>query len=124
MVFLSGRGGGQWGVPVQSTPAIGLGSAGGGTAGRAQLGIVFFDWGGVGGGALSAVVDFRWWSSRGGVPRGTLEQSIGWVRGPVEVGRAGGFGAGGGSFGWTCCRVRSGWGGGHGCWFGTPVVSA
>ncbi len=40
MVFLSGRGGGQGGFPVRITPSIGLETAGGGTAGRAQLGIV------------------------------------------------------------------------------------
>jgi len=47
MVFLSGRGGGQGWFPVQITPSIGLELAGGGTAGRAQWGIVGFAVGGV-----------------------------------------------------------------------------
>jgi len=107
MVFLSGCGGGQWDFPMQSTPAIGLGSAGGGTAGLAQLGIVFIELGGAGGGALSAVVGAGWWS-RGIVPcaiRGLW--LVSGVRRHVRVGHAWGFGAGGGAFGWTCCGVRS-----------------
>ena len=47
MVFLSGRGGGQWDFSEYNTPAIGLGPAGGSTAGLAQLWIVVFGLGGV-----------------------------------------------------------------------------
>jgi len=73
---------------VQSTPTIGLGSAGGGTAGLAQLGIVFFEMGGAGGGALSAVVGAGW-GSRGIVPHAARGLwSIGDVLRHVGVGPA------------------------------------
>jgi len=55
MVFLSGGGGGRLGFSVQNTPAIGLGAAGGNTAGLAQLWIVVFKVGGVGGSLRSTV---------------------------------------------------------------------
>jgi len=55
MVFLSGRGGGQWDFSEYNTPAIGLGPAGGSTAGLAQLWIVVFGLGGVGGAARSVI---------------------------------------------------------------------
>ncbi len=67
MVFLSGRGGGQWDFLVHSTPAIRLETAGGGTAGLAQLGIVVFELGGVRVGALGMVVGAGGWT-RGIVP--------------------------------------------------------
>jgi len=106
MVFLSGRGGGQWDLPVQSTPAIGLGSAGGGTAGLAQLGIVF-GLGGTGGGALGAIVGAGW-QTRGMVSLAILGcWSIGGVCRHVGVGHAWGLGAGIGTFGGTCCGVLS-----------------
>jgi len=56
MVFLSGRGGGQWGFPIQITPSIRRETAGGGMAGRAQLGIVSFAVGGVKWSASGTVV--------------------------------------------------------------------
>ena len=55
MVFLSGRGGGQWCFPSQNRPAIGREGAGGGMAGLAQLGIVGL-MGGVGGNVPGGMV--------------------------------------------------------------------
>ena len=62
MVFLSSRGGGQWGFPVQSMLAIRLETAGGSTAGLAQLGIVVFELGGVRVGALGMVFGAGGWT--------------------------------------------------------------
>ena len=106
MVFRSGRGGGQWGLPVQLTPSIGLETAGGGTAGLAQLGIGFCELGGAGGGALSTVVGAGR-RSRVIVPHARGLWSIGNVRRHVGVGRDWGFGAGGGTSIRTCRGVRS-----------------
>jgi len=55
MVFLSGRGGGQWGFLSQNKLATGREGAGGSMAGRAQLGIVVL-MGGVEGIVLGTVV--------------------------------------------------------------------
>jgi len=55
MVFLSGRGGGQWGFLSQNKLATGWEGAGGGMAGWAQLGIVVL-MGGVEGIVLGTVV--------------------------------------------------------------------